>query len=316
MWGRDLADSLSPGQPAGVVDPLAPARDAVATTVRRMLTGTSRPPDPSGGFGEPGDPGLHGPDSVSWRVHGDLSMLVGGVRALLLQTLHPLAMAGVAEHSDYRTDPWGRLRRTAAFVGATTYGDTPTALAAVETVKRVHDRVHGVAPDGRPYSAHDPELLTWVHATEVESFLVAFLRHGGRLDQEERNRYLAEQAEVALLLGAPDPPRSVRELQAYLRAVRPELEATPQAHDAVRFLVAPPLPPAARPAYAVLTAGAVELLPLWVRVALRLPLPPVTGMVAARPAAGALLAFLRWSLGPSPAAAAAEARVRRVQADL
>lgn len=289
-----------------MVDPLAPLQHAVAATVRRLLTGSARPADSP--FAGPGDAGLHGPGSVTWRVHADLSMLVGGVRALLLQTLHPLAMAGVADHSDYRRDPWGRLQRTAAFVGATTYGTTEQALAAVETVRRVHERVQGVAPDGRPYRAQDPDLLTWVHATEVDSLLGAFRRYGGRLTPADQDRYVAEMATVAGLLGAADPPRSAGALAAYLRDVRPELRAGPSAHQAVRYLLAPPLPLPARPAYGLLAAAAVELLPFWARLELRLPLPPVTGAVAVRPAAAGLIQVMRWSLGPSPARAAAEAR--------
>ena len=117
------------------------------------------------------DPGLFGPDSVTWKLHNDFCLLAGGLRALMLQTMHPLAMAGVADHSNYRTDPLGRLANTSAYVGTTVFGTTAEATAAVATVKRVHRRVVGVAPDGRPYDANDPHLLTWVHHTLVDSFL-------------------------------------------------------------------------------------------------------------------------------------------------
>ena len=126
------------------------------------------------------DPGLFTPDSAVWRVHGNRSGLVGGLRALLLQAVHPLAMAGVAQHSDYRRDPWGRLHRTGSFIAVTTYGSTSAAEANIEMVKRIHLRVHGVASDGRPYTASDPHLLAWVHDTEVDSFLARLPALRGR----------------------------------------------------------------------------------------------------------------------------------------
>src|SRR5215831_18847783 len=128
-----------------------------------------------------GDAGLFGPDSVTWRVHADLSsMLVGGVSALLLQALHPLALQGVLDHSRFREDPLGRLRRTAAFIAGTTYGSTATAHALIDRVRRVHETVVGTTPGGRPYAADDPHLLTWVHVAEVTSFLRAHRRYSGQ----------------------------------------------------------------------------------------------------------------------------------------
>lgn len=144
------------------------------------------------------DPGLFGPTSVSWRIHSDPSMLIGGLRSLFLQTMHPLAMAGVAQHSDYKSDPWGRLNRTSRFVGSTTYGSTRSAEESIAIVRRVHERVVGTAPDGRSYSANDPHLLLWVHVAEIDSFLAAFDRYGnGKLRDADRDRYVFEMAEVA-----------------------------------------------------------------------------------------------------------------------
>ncbi|MDH3295478.1 MAG: DUF2236 domain-containing protein, partial [Acidimicrobiia bacterium] len=186
------------------------------------------------------DPGLYGPASVVWRVHGDAAMLIGGLRALLLQTLHPLAMAGVADHSDYRTDPWGRLHRTGRFIGSTTYGNTRTAETWIKTVRRIHDRVTGTAPDGRPYAANDPHLLLWVHVTEVDSFLTAFERHGhGKLTDGEKDRYVSEMAQVARRLGSAEPPTTRAELAAALEDFRAECELGDQAKEAVRFLLFP-----------------------------------------------------------------------------
>jgi uncharacterized protein (DUF2236 family) len=213
------------------------------------------------------DLGLFGPDSVTWRVHADPSMLIGGLRALLVQALHPLAMAGVAEHSDYRDDPWGRLQRTVDYVVTTTFGDTATAVAAGERVRAVHRHVRGVDPvTGRPYRADDPELLVWVHAVEVHSFLAAYRRYGGWLSPEDGDRYVAEMVRAAELVGltASEVPASTDELRAYLGAVR-GLVLTPAARQAMAQILSPPMPLALRPLWAVPTTAAVALLPRWAR---------------------------------------------------
>lgn len=247
------------------------------------------------------DPGLFGPGSVTWRVHADRSMLVGGLRSLLLQTLHPLAMAGVADHSAYRHQPGRRLQRTTAFVMTTTYGGTDAALSAIAGVRRVHERIAGVTPDGIPYRASDPALLAWVHATEVDSFARAYERHGpGPLPPADRDRYVAEMADVADRLGVVGPPRSWPELQGYLEDIRPELRASSQARQGVRFLLVPPMPLAARPAYGIVAAAAVALLPRHARLELRLPLPPLVEPVAVRPATALVLSAVGWALGPPP----------------
>jgi len=158
------------------------------------------------------DAGLFGPDSVAWRLHADPSMLVGAMRALLVQALEPRAMAGVVQHSDYKADPWGRLNRTIRFVLHTTYGDTRTAEAACAAVRRIHDRVHGVdSVTGRAYSAHDPDLLLWIHAVEVHSAVFAYRSYAGRLADEDADRYVNEMVRVSELLGLPSAmaPRSL-----------------------------------------------------------------------------------------------------------
>jgi uncharacterized protein (DUF2236 family) len=243
------------------------------------------------------DPGLFGPDSVTWRVHGDAAMLVGGLRALLLQMLHPLAMAGVADHSDYRHQPGRRLARTALYVATTTYGTTEQAEQAITTVKRVHASVVGTAPDGRPYDASDPHLVAWVHHAEVDSFLRAYQRYGPEpLGPEAADRYVEEMAVLCARLGGEPAARSVAELRAYFRSVRPELRGGAQARDAVRWLMVPPLPLAARPAYAVIAPAAVGLLPGWARRELWLPLLPGVDPVLVRPAARALVRTLTWAV--------------------
>ena len=206
--------------------PLEPVRRGLGHQVRRTLGGDGTVAMPPAFTDPPGDPGLFGPGSMTWRVHGDLpGMLIGGISALFLQSLHPLAMAGVDQHSAYREDPMGRLRRTGDFIGTTTYASTEAAEQACATVRAIHGRVRGTAPDGRPYAASEPDLLRWVHVTEVGSFLRAYQRYSlTPLSSAEADRYLDEVAVVAELLGATDVPRSTVEVRAYLRDVRPELE--------------------------------------------------------------------------------------------
>ena len=232
------------------------------------------------------------------RVHADASMFVGGLRALLLQSLHPLAMAGVAEHSDYRGDPWGRLQNTSTFLAVTTFGTAGDAQRAVDRVRGIHRRVHGTAADGRPYRADDPHLLEWVHIAEIDSFLRAHQRFGAApLDQAGRDGYVADTARVASALGVVDPPRTEAELADRIKAYRPELAGTDSARDAARFLlITPPLPLLARGPYGVLAAAAVSLLPGWARTPLRLPyLPPVEN-TAVRVAGRVLVGGIRWAM--------------------
>jgi uncharacterized protein (DUF2236 family) len=240
------------------------------------------------------------------RVQGDSSMFVGGIRALLLQSLHPLAMAAVAQHSDYRGDPWGRLQRTSYFLAVTTFGRTEDAMASIARVRAVHARVTGTAPDGRPYAASDPHLLTWVHIAEVDSFLRAHSRFGTEpLDQAGRDGYVADMARIGTALGVPDPPRTEAGLAMRIGQYRAELTATSEARDAARFLlINPPLPVVARPPYGVLAAAAVSLLPGWARQPLRLPRLPVTETVLVRPAGRAMVRAIRWATSAPPEAKA------------
>src|ERR1700723_3521096 len=171
------------------------------------------------------------------EVHSDSAMFIGAIRALLLQSLHPLAMAAVAEHSDYRGDPWGRLQRTSRFVGTTTFGRADDVRQAIARVRAVHQRVTGTAPDGRPYSASDPHLLTWVHIAEADSFLQAHARFGTRaLDEADRDGYVADMARIGAELGVPDPPRTEAELAHRIRGYRPELAAGAEGGGAARVL--------------------------------------------------------------------------------
>jgi uncharacterized protein (DUF2236 family) len=233
------------------------------------------------------DPGLYGPDSVSWRVHADPSMALAGLRALFLQALHPLAMAGVAEHSDFRADPWGRLFRTAEYVNVTTFGTTAEATRAAARVRGIHRKLGGIEPEsGRPYRVDDPRLLLWVHCVEVESFLTTAVRSGLRLSRAEQDAYYAEQLTNARLIGLSTAPASRQDVADYFAGLRPELRASAPARAAARFVLFPPMPTRvalgtpARPAWVGLAGLAFAMLPRWARRLYRLPGLPTTDVGA------------------------------------
>lgn len=247
----------------------------------------------------PGDPGLFGPDSVCWRVHADFtSMMIGGVSALMLQALHPLALAGVWDHSSFRTDMRGRLRRTATFIAGTTYGARKDALALIERVKRIHLSVTGIAPDGRPYRASDPALLTWVHVAEVSSFLAAYLRYvDPSLSAEQQDRYYAEVASIANMLGATDVPETREQVAAYLESMRPQLEASSRTLEVVRILrrAAPPDRPLMRPAVKLMLNAGVDLLPDWAQAMLGFNSLARMRAALARPGVRMVAPVIRWA---------------------
>jgi uncharacterized protein (DUF2236 family) len=251
---------------------------------------------------ETDEPGWFAPDAPIRRVHADASMFIGGLRALLFQSLHPLAMAGVAQHSEYRRDPWGRLQRTADFLAATTFGPASEAERAVARVLRVHRRVVGTTSRGEPYSANDPHLLEWVHIAELDSFLASHDRYGADpLIGAERDRYVADSAIIARALGVVDPPETEVELRARLASFRPELTGTNEARTAARYLLLqPPLPLGARAPYALIAGAAVALMPAWTRLPLRLPWLPVSEALALRPAGDVVTRALRWATTPPP----------------
>lgn len=244
-----------------------------------------------------GDPGLFGPESVTWRVHSDGAMLIGGIRALLVQTMHPLAMAGVADHSDYKRHPLDRLANTSNFVATTTFGTAEQAASSFALVRRVHERVVGTAPDGRAYSANDPHLLSWVHHAEVDSFLRSYQRYGAApLSAVDADRYVDEMAVINDRLGGDYSAHSVAELDEWMESVRPELEAGQQAKDAAKWLMLAPLPLTARPAFGILAPAAVGLLPTWMREELKLPTVPALDPLVVQPAARALIRTLTWAI--------------------
>ena len=212
--------------------------------------------------------GLFGPGSMAWRVHGDVTtMMVGGVAALLLQMLHPAVLAGVWDHSDFRRDMHGRLRRTARFVALTTYGGREEAEAAIVRVRGIHERVRGTLSDGTPYTANDPTLLAWVHMTETTSFLDAWIRYGEpQMSAADQDRYFAEMAEVAERLGAAPVPRSRAEVRRLIAAMRPTLASDARTREVARLVLTPPAPSvAAVPFQTITLQAAIDLLPAWAR---------------------------------------------------
>lgn len=218
-------------------------------------------------YDEPrGDPGLFGPQSVTWKIHADFpGMMAGGICALMLQSLHPRALAGVWDHSDFRRDTLGRLRRTTAFVAGTTYAPRAEVERLIQRVKAIHAHVRGTAPDGRPYAADDPELLTWVHCTEMASFLRGYqFFRGLRLPREVQDRYFDETARVAQALGAREVPRTAAAVEEYFRSVRGELEYGARAREVLAVLerVALPIPAGFATRSLFLGAGRA-LLPDW-----------------------------------------------------
>jgi len=214
----------------------------------------------------PGDPGLFGPDSITWRIHADFpGMLAGGLCALMLQTLHPLALAGVWDHSNFRTDLVGRLRRTTNFVAGTTYASRPEAQKLIDRVTGIHEQVRGTMPDGRAYRADDPALLTWVHVTESYGFLEGFRRYSPlELPDGAADTYYAEVRRVAEMLGARDVPGSEAEIVAFFARVQGELRLDERSREVLRVLssIRLPVPMAGLSRDLFLGAG-TALLPEW-----------------------------------------------------
>lgn len=324
-------------------DPVPASRqplDPPPSAVRRALLRTFGPPPISGDV-DAGDPGLTGPGSASWRVIGEPSAIAGGIRGLLVQLAHPLAMAGVHDHSAFRTDPLGRLQRTTAWVSATTFGSTSEAFAVTRRVRGAHRRIKGVAPDGRRYTATDPELLTWVSIALTSSFLTAYRLWAPRPLPDE-DMFVAEQARIAALLDPRvdlaaidrDPearrqlregaltlpmiesgelPVTVAELDARLADFVSDLGVNHQSREAIRFLQHPPLSRGALVGYRLLLGGAFASLHFDVARALEVHWPsPVRR--AAISATGATIAALRLSAGPSPTQLAATKRLHTPRA--
>ena len=242
------------------------------------------------------DEALFPKDSPIRMVHADIvAMMVGGVRGLLLQMLHPHALQGVLDHSNFRTDMHGRLRRTARFIAVTTFGHRDDAMAAVDRVNRIHAKVGGTLPDGTAYSATDPRTLAWVHVAEATSFLAAYLRHvRPDMPGSEQDEYYRQFAVIAQALGADPVPIDRREAEAIFRDLRTDLTASPAARE-IAQLVLTQKPPGSPPAVqTLLGAEAVALLPPFARSMLALERPGLAA-IPARAATWGMGKTLRWA---------------------
>ncbi|TXS52506.1 DUF2236 domain-containing protein [Streptomyces sp. uw30] len=256
-----------------------------------------------------GDPGLFTPNSVTWQIHGDPIMWVAGIRALYLQALHPRAVRGVMQNSDFRHDAWGRLLRTANFVGTITYGTTEAAEKAGARVRRIHSLLGATDPDtGERYGVGEPELLLWVHCAEIDSYLQVARRSGLPLTDAQADRYISEQQVSARLVGLdPDAvPANRAEMAAYFEKVRPELACGPEARAVDDFLLRPPTHPLLVPAREVLWRRVAQLayaaLPPYAHELYGRPAPKPATVTRQLRATGTLLrcvpARLRWQLPP------------------
>ena len=259
--GAEDPSSVSPGRAPGRLTMLEP----LARVYERSV------------MAEPADAGLFGPASIVWRVHRDRSFPLAGMRALMVQALHPLAMAGVAQHSDWRRDPFGRLAATSGYVLTVTYGDRASANEAAERVRAVHKHVRGTDPEtGLPYAAEDPDLLLWIHAALVESIMTIVQRYGRGLDPGDADRYVAEMVPFAEIVGVPSDmvPRSAGALNEYLRSVE-LVRITQAAREAIAVVLDPPgLDDDTRELWHDLSQVATGTLPDWAREAYGFDMPP------------------------------------------
>lgn len=282
--------------PAPLTDRVESVRRAIADALRDRVVGDNAEEKREAIMAATG-PRWFSPDRPIHTIHTDASMFIGGMRALLLQSLHPLAMAGVAQHSDYKADPWGRLQRTADFLATTSFGPAEIAEETIARIRKVHSYVHGTASDGRPYSASDPHLLRWVHVAEVDSFIAAHRAYGAeKLSEATYDGYVEDMALIARKLGVPAPPTSVQGLRDQLLMFRGELKATPESRDVARYLLlTPPMSLATRIPYSLISAAAIAILPAWARADLRLPYLPVTERTVLRPIGQAITSTIRWA---------------------
>ena len=317
--------------PAGLITAVDHGLPGTGRIIRAGLARAFGPPSFNLSEGA-GDPGLLGPDSASWEIISEPAAIVGGIRALLVQLLHPLAMAGVADHSRFRDDALGRLQRTSSYVTATTFGATDDAIGATAAVRRVHRRVAGVAPDGRTYRADDPRLLAWVSIALTSSFLATDRLYAPRpVDDRRADEFVAEQSLLGALLDprvdldvvAAKPsalrdialpmiedgtlPMTAAELAAKVQEYSAEWELNAQGREALRFLLWPGVPVPIRAGYLPLLAGAIAALEPRQRAVLRTPLGPSVRMV--RFQTRATLTVMRLAGGVSPSLQAARRRV-------
>jgi len=270
-----------------------PVRAAIVDQVRAVFNDRKRGEKPV----ERSDHALLPPTSVAWRVHGDVTtMMVGGISGLLLEMLHPAALAGVWDHSNFRSDMIGRLRRTARFLAQTTYAEASVAEAAIARVNRIHNAVTGTLPDGTLYRANDPRLLAWIHIAGARSFLDAWIRFGEPgMSRADQDRYFAEVAGVAMALGADPVPRTRAEADALIQEFRPELADTERSREVAAIILSAKTGGfRAQAVQRLIGQAAIDLLPPWARA-----MHGLTPSMLTRPAVDAatfgIAGTLRWA---------------------
>lgn len=275
-----------------MADPVEKFRQSLVERVRGVFNDTAQGEQPT----PPSDEALFEKDTPIRMVHADLvGMMVGGIRALLLQMLHPDALQGVLDHSNFREDMHGRLRRTAKFIAVTTFAHRDEAMKAIERVNRIHSKVSGTLLDGTPYSATTPRTLAWVHVTEASSFLAGYLRHV-RPDMPgyEQDEYYRQFAVIARALGADPVPINRNEAEDLFRDLRADLRSSPEAREVAK-LVLTQRPPGTPPGLqSVLGGDAVEMLPPFARTMLGLTRPGIAALPA-RAATWGMGKTLRWA---------------------
>ena len=279
-----------PLPPGGLAKPI---KDSITAQVRALFNDQSRGEQPVARRQD----GLFGPGAVAWRVHGDVtSMMVGGIAGLLLQMLHPAVLAGVWDHSNFRADMHGRLRRTARFIALTTYGSRTEAEAVIDRVRRIHGQVRGTLPEGTPYAANDPALLAWVHVTEATSFLNGWIRYGEpRMTGSDQDRYFAEMARVAEALGADPIPHSRAEARSLIRRMQPQMRSDARTREVADFVLRQRAPNRmAEPLQALTMQAAVDLLPPWAQRMHGLT-NPLLGVPLVRAGTLGVARTLRWA---------------------
>ncbi|MDX1883639.1 oxygenase MpaB family protein [Mycolicibacterium sp. 120270] len=272
-------------------------------TVADFEKAAGRHDDPAVYGGPPGDPGLVGPDSMSWRINSDIaSVSAAGLPAIVLEILHPSVVAGVQDLSNYREDPFGRSRATLGYVLATTFGNTEAATTVIERVKRIHSFVNGARPDGVPYRALDPELIAWVHTCIPWMILRAYEATNRPLSQQEKDRYLFEQALIGRMGGADRVPETAAELDDYVESMRPKLSVNAQTREFLDFLLTSPffpdLPdPIDRQLHRFAIYAGMSLAPRWAQELIGYDRPPLLTRALTGPVLRLDARRLRWAFG-------------------
>jgi uncharacterized protein (DUF2236 family) len=267
-----------------------------------------------------GDPGLTGPGSMSWEINSDMGVVAAaGIGAIIMEILHPAVMAGVHDMSAYRTQPERRTRTTFGYVVATTFGSTEAATALINRVRRMHERVNGVAPDGRAYRAMDPELIGWVHNAIPWAIMTAYDAYHRPLRVEEKNRYLAEQAVIGKMSGAGDVPTTVGELEEYVEAIRPRLAVNEQTLEFLQFVAGPHEGPyrvgdLERRQRTLSMRASMALLPVWARQLVGLDHTDLGRRLWYRPTTRLNVSLIRWAYGVPACRRLAEERCAGVGA--